>query len=80
MRDLVPDAARQARVVHDLPRVPQSFSGPKCPCPTAATGAQRTSVSRVRAPEPLSAGAVGDVVLKHATTAGVRDDRRTAHA
>jgi integrase/recombinase XerD len=30
--------------------------------------------------EPLSASAVGDVVAKHAAAAGVRDDRRTAHA
>lgn len=31
-------------------------------------------------PEPLSPGAVGDIVTKHATAAGVREDRRTAHA
>ena len=30
--------------------------------------------------EPLSAGAVGDVVAKHAAGGGVREDRRTAHA
>jgi len=30
--------------------------------------------------ERLSASAVGDVVAKHAAAAGVRDDRRTAHA
>jgi site-specific recombinase XerD len=28
----------------------------------------------------LSAGAVGDIVTRHATAAGVREDRRTAHA
>ena len=31
-------------------------------------------------PEPISAGAVGDIVAKHAAAAGVREDRRTAHA
>ena len=31
-------------------------------------------------PEPLSAGAVGEIVTRHATGAGVREDRRTAHA
>jgi integrase/recombinase XerD len=31
-------------------------------------------------PEPLSAGAVGDIVTKHATAAGVREDRCTTHA
>jgi site-specific recombinase XerD len=31
-------------------------------------------------PEPISGGAVGDIVAKHATAAGVREDRRTAHA
>jgi integrase/recombinase XerD len=31
-------------------------------------------------PEPLSAGAVGEIVARHATAAGVREDRRTAHA
>lgn len=31
-------------------------------------------------PELLSPGAVGDIVTKHATAAGVREDRRTAHA
>lgn len=31
-------------------------------------------------PQPLSASAVGDIAAKHATAAGVRDDRRTAHA
>ena len=35
---------------------------------------------RTAIPEPLSAGAVGDIVAKHAAAAGVRDDRRTAHA
>lgn len=30
-------------------------------------------------PEPIRAGAVGDIVTKHAA-AGVREDRRTAHA
>jgi integrase/recombinase XerD len=31
-------------------------------------------------PEPLSAGAVGDLVAKRAAAAGVREYRRTAHA
>jgi integrase/recombinase XerD len=50
--------------------------------PPAATDALFVSL-RTRmsaAPEPISAGAVGDIVLKHATAGGVRDDRRTAHA
>jgi site-specific recombinase XerD len=50
--------------------------------PTAATDALfvslRTRQSAV--PEPISAGAVGDIVAKHAAAAGVREDRRTAHA
>ena len=50
--------------------------------PRAATDALFVSLRSRRSatPEPLSAGAVGDVVAKHATAAGVRDDRRTAHA
>lgn len=31
-------------------------------------------------PEAISASAVGDIVTKHAAGAGVREDRRTAHA
>jgi site-specific recombinase XerD len=31
-------------------------------------------------PEPISAGAVGDIVARHAAAAGVREDRCTAHA
>jgi site-specific recombinase XerD len=31
-------------------------------------------------PEAISASAVGDIVAKHAVGAGVREDRRTAHA
>jgi integrase/recombinase XerD len=50
--------------------------------PAAATDALfvslRTRQSAV--PEALSASAVGDVVAKHAATAAVREDRRTAHA
>jgi len=30
--------------------------------------------------QPLSPGAIGDIVTKHAGAAGVREDRRTAHA
>ena len=48
----------------------------------AATDALFVSLRTRRSaiPEPLSAGAVGDIVAKHAAAAGVRDDRRTAHA
>jgi integrase/recombinase XerD len=35
---------------------------------------------RSAVPESISAGAVGDIVTKHAIAAGVREDRRTAHA
>jgi integrase/recombinase XerD len=50
--------------------------------PTGAADALFVSLRRRRSavPEALSAGAVGDVVAKHATAAGVREDRRTAHA
>ena len=48
--------------------------------PAASTDALfvslRTRHSAV--PEPLSASGVGNIVAKHATTAGVREDRRTA--
>ena len=50
--------------------------------PSAATDALFVSLRRRESarPEPISAGAVGDVVAKHAAVAGVRDDRRSAHA
>jgi integrase/recombinase XerD len=50
--------------------------------PAARTDALFVSLRARRSavPEPISAGAVGDVVAKHATGAGVREDRRTAHA
>jgi integrase/recombinase XerD len=50
--------------------------------PAAATDALFVSLRARRSatPDPLSAGAVGDIVTKHATAAGVREDRRTAHA
>ena len=50
--------------------------------PAAATDALFVSLRTRRSAiaEPLSAGAVGDVVAKYAAAAGVRDDRRTAHA
>jgi integrase/recombinase XerD len=50
--------------------------------PRAATDALFVSLRTRRSAtaEPLSASAVGNVVLKHATAAGVQDDRRTAHA
>ncbi|HEV3483889.1 MAG TPA: tyrosine-type recombinase/integrase, partial [Vicinamibacterales bacterium] len=50
--------------------------------PAAATDALFVSL-RARSsavPEPISAGAVGDIVTRHASAAGVREDRRTAHA
>jgi integrase/recombinase XerD len=50
--------------------------------PPATTDALFVSLRgrRSAVPEPISAGAVGDIVAKHAAAAGVRDDRRTAHA
>jgi site-specific recombinase XerD len=50
--------------------------------PTAATNALFVSLRARRSavPEPISAGAVGDIVTKHAAAGGVREDRRTAHA
>jgi len=50
--------------------------------PPAATDALFVSLRQRRSavPEPISAGAVGDVVAKHAAAADVREDRRTAHA
>jgi integrase/recombinase XerD len=50
--------------------------------PAAGTDALFVSLRprRSSVPEPVSAGAVGDVVTRHATAAGVREDRRTAHA
>ena len=50
--------------------------------PAAATDALFVSlrVRRSAVPEPVSAGAVGDIVIRHAVAAGVRDDRRTAPA
>jgi integrase/recombinase XerD len=50
--------------------------------PAAATDALFVSLRSRRSavPEPISASAVGDVVKRHAAAAGVREDRRTAHA
>jgi integrase/recombinase XerD len=50
--------------------------------PETATDALFVSLRRRQSaiPEPISAGAVGDIVAKHAAAAGVREDRRTAHA
>jgi integrase/recombinase XerD len=50
--------------------------------PAAQTDALFVSLRSRRSavPEPLSAGAVGDIVTRHATAAGGREDRRTAHA
>ncbi len=49
--------------------------------PAARTDALFVSLrARRSVPEPISTGAVGDVVAKHATEAGVREDRRAAHA
>jgi integrase/recombinase XerD len=50
--------------------------------PPAQTDALFVSLRARRSatPEPISAGAVGDIVTRHAAAAGVREDRRTAHA
>ena len=50
--------------------------------PTSASDALFVSLRRRRSarPEALSASAAGDVVAKHSAGAGVREDRRTAHA
>jgi integrase/recombinase XerD len=50
--------------------------------PTSASDALFVSLRQRRSarPEAISASAVGDVVARHAAGAGVRDDRRTAHA
>ena len=50
--------------------------------PVAASDALFVSLRQGRSAtsERLSASAVGDIVAKHAAGAGVRDDRRTAHA
>jgi integrase/recombinase XerD len=50
--------------------------------PAAATEALFVSLRRRQSalPEPISAGAVGDIVAKHAVAAGIREDRCTAHA
>jgi integrase/recombinase XerD len=50
--------------------------------PPASTDALFVSLRQRQSapPEPISAGAVGDIVAKHAAAAAVRDDRRTAHA
>jgi len=50
--------------------------------PPAVTDALFVSLRQRQSatPQPISAGAVGDIVTNHACAAGVRDDRRTAHA
>jgi integrase/recombinase XerD len=50
--------------------------------PTSTSDALFVSLRQRRSarPEAISASAVGDVVAKHAAGAGVREDRRTAHA
>ena len=50
--------------------------------PTSASDALFVSLRQRRSAQPdaISASAVGDVVVKHAAGAGVREDRRTAHA
>jgi integrase/recombinase XerD len=50
--------------------------------PASASDALFVSMRHRRSahPEAISASAVGDIVLKHAAGAGVREDRRTAHA
>jgi integrase/recombinase XerD len=50
--------------------------------PAAGTDALFVSLRARRSavPQPISAGAVGDIVARHAAAASVREDRRTAHA
>jgi integrase/recombinase XerD len=50
--------------------------------PASASDALFVSLRQRRSarPEAISASAVGDVVAKHAAGAGIREDRRTAHA
>jgi site-specific recombinase XerD len=50
--------------------------------PPAQTDAVFVSLRARRSavPQPISAGAVGDIVIRHVAAAGVREDRRTAHA
>lgn len=48
--------------------------------PRLVTDALFVSRSPAAPPQPVSAGAVGDIVATHAAAAGVRDDRRSAHA
>jgi integrase/recombinase XerD len=50
--------------------------------PASASDALFVSLRQRRSarPEAISASAVGDVVAKHAAAAGIREDRRTAHA
>ena len=50
--------------------------------PQAAEGALFVSLQRRTSarPQRLSPGAIGDIVARHAEAAGVREDRRTAHA
>ncbi len=50
--------------------------------PAASTDALFVSLRTRKSaiPEPISASVVGDVVTKNASAAGVREDRRTAHA
>jgi site-specific recombinase XerD len=55
-------------VVHHPPRSRDRFA------------VRQPARSAVRSPEPLSPGAIGDIATKHAVAAGVREDRRTAHA
>jgi hypothetical protein len=64
-----PGPRRAAPVVHR----------PTGSCDRCAVRQPAHPAVRCRCPEPISAGAVGDIVAKHAA-AGVREDRRTAHA
>ena len=60
----------------------QALQGWYASRPRASTDALFVSLRQRQSatPGPISAGAVGDIVAKHAAAAGVRDDRRTAHA
>ena len=74
--------ARRTRTVPLHAQEHEALRGRYVARPAAATDALFVSL-RIRqsaVAEAISAGAVGDVVAKHAAAAGVRENRRTAHA
>jgi len=78
----------QAGVLSGHPDVLVRDAQPRAPTRGCTRpGCSPLKVSRLAPPSPgllielaISAGAVGDIVAKHAAAAGVREDRRTAHA